>query len=72
MEKEIINQLKKLNSKLDILIALQMVEEAPKTLKEKIKLLTGLGAETSEIASILRIKSGHVSKEKSYLKRKNE
>jgi len=63
-------QLKKLNSKLDILIALQMVDEKPKQLKEKIKLLSELGAETSEIASILRTKSGHVSKERSLLKKK--
>jgi len=69
--KEVIDQLKKLNSKIDILIALQMVEDKPKQLKEKIKLLSDLGVETAEIASILRTKSGHVSKERSLLKKKN-
>lgn len=68
---EEIDQLKKLNSKLDILIALQMVEEKPKNLKEKIKLLNDLGAETSEIASILGITSSHAAKERSLLKKKN-
>ena len=65
-----IEQLKKLNSKIDILIALQMIEDKPKQLKEKIKLLSDLRVETAEIASILRVKSGHVSKEKSLLKNK--
>lgn len=69
--KEVIDQLKKLNSKIDILIALQMVEDKPKQLREKIRLLSDLGAETAEIASILRSKPGHVSKERSLLKKKN-
>ncbi len=33
-EKEVIEQLKKLNSKLDILIALQMVDEKPKKINQ--------------------------------------
>ncbi len=65
-------QLKKMNAKLDILIALQMVEEKPHVLREKIRLLSDLGAETQEIASILRIKPGHAAKEKSLLRKKNE
>jgi len=70
--KDVIEQLKKMNSKLDILIALQMVEEKPRMLKEKIKLLHELGAETSEIASILRIKRTHAAKERSILRRKKK
>lgn len=71
MTQEIVEQLKKLNEKIDILIALQMVEEKPKQLKEKIRLLSDLGAETAEIASILRTKPGHVSKERSLMKKKD-
>ena len=71
MTQEIIEQLRKLNSKLDILIALQMVDEKPKNIRDKIKLLDELGAQTSEIASILRIKPGHASKERSLMKKKN-
>ena len=70
-EETITEQLKKINSKLGILIALQMVEENPRNLREKIKLLIDLGAESAEIASILRISPKHASKEKSLLKKKN-
>jgi len=62
----------KINSKLDILIALQMVEEKPNKLKDKIKLLNNLGVESAEIASILGTSVGFVSKERSLLnKEKN-
>ena len=61
--------LKKMDSKLGILIALQMLEEKPKKLKDKIKLLHNLGAETAEIAAILNTSIGLVSKERSLIKR---
>lgn len=64
--------LEKINSKLGILIALQMVEEKPNKLKDKIKLLNNLGVESAEIASILGTSVGFVSKERSLLnKEKN-
>ena len=64
--------LEKINSKLDILIALQMVEEKPNKLRDKIKLLNNLGVESAEIASILGTSVGFVSKERSLLnKEKN-
>jgi len=69
--KDVIKQLKKMIEKLDILIALQMVEEKPKTSREKIRLLGELGASPIEIASILRVKPKYVSKERSLMKKKN-
>lgn len=39
MTQEIVEQLKKLNEKIDILIALQMVEEKTKTVKRKNKIV---------------------------------
>ena len=60
-----------INSKLSILIALQMIEKKPDALREKIKLLDNLGAETKEIASILGKNKGFIAKEKSVLKKKN-
>ncbi len=70
MTDEIIKKLEGINSKLGILIALQMIEEKPETFKDKIKLLSDLGVETSEIASILGTSPGHVAKEKSIAKRR--
>ena len=64
--------LKKIDSKLGTLIALQMVEEKPTKLKDKIKLLNDLGLENSEIASILGTSPGLVSKEKSLLNKKRK
>ena len=71
MNNETIEQLRKLNSKFDILIALQMIEDKPKNARDKIKLLHDLGADTNEIASILRIKASYAAKERSLLKKKN-
>ncbi len=68
---EFLKEIRKLNSKIGILIALQMVDEKPKNIRDKIKLLMELGAETGEIASILRISLGHAAKERSFLKKKN-
>ena len=64
--------LEKINLKLGILIALQMVEEKPDKLKEKIKLLHNLGIESAEIASILGTSVGFVSKERSLLNKEKK
>lgn len=61
--------LRKINSKLGTLIALQLIEEKPEKIREKVLLLTKLGLENQEIASILNISSHHVAKEKSLNKR---
>ncbi|MBI2105618.1 hypothetical protein HYT56_02140 [Candidatus Woesearchaeota archaeon] len=63
--------LKRIDSKLGALIALEMVEDKPNTNREKIKLLSDLGLSYNEIASILNVKPGYVSKEKALLKKKN-
>ena len=70
MEKEQIELLKKIDIKLGVLIALQMVEDQPERTREKIKLLSDLGLSYIEIASILNIPAGYVSKERSLIKRK--
>lgn len=64
--------LERINSKLGILIALQMVEEKPGKLKDKIKLLHNLGIESAEIASILGTSIGFVAKEKSLLNKEKK
>jgi len=63
--------LKRIDSKLGALIALEMVENKPTTNREKIKLLSDLGLSYNDIASILNVKPGYVSKEKALLKKKN-
>jgi len=61
--------LKEISQKLNVLIALQMVEEKPKNIKDKIKLLDELGASTLDIADILNISPNHAAKERSLLKK---
>ena len=61
--------LKEISQKLNVLIALQMVEEKPKNIKDKIKLLDELGASTLDIADILNIRKNHEEKERSLLKK---
>ena len=70
MEKEQIELLKKIDIKLGAIIALQMVEYKPEKTREKIKLLSNLGFGYTEIASMLNVPAGYVSKEKSLLKKK--
>lgn len=72
MDKLIVDKLSAINSKLGILIALQMIEEKPSKQKEKIKLLDELGIETAEIASILGTSPGLVAKEKSLIKKEKK
>jgi len=62
--------LESMNSKLGILIALQMMEDKPETNREKIKLLSDLGLKYTEVASILNVPAKYVSKEKSLMKKK--
>jgi len=70
MEKEQTELLKKIDMKLGAIIALQMVEDKPDKTREKIKLLSDLGFFYTEIASMLNVPAGYVSKERSLLKRK--
>ena len=71
MNEELTKLLKKIDVKLGALIALQMVEDKPSINREKIKLLSDLGLDYNEIASILNVQPGYVSKEKALLKKKN-
>ena len=70
MEKEQTDLLKKIDMKLGALIALQMVEDKPEKNREKIKLLSDLGFGYAEIASMLNVPAGYVSKERSLIKKK--
>jgi len=63
--------LKRIDSKLGALIALEMVEDKPSINREKIKLLSDLGLNYNDIASILNANPGYISKEKALLKKKN-
>lgn len=63
--------LEKIDSKLGILIALQMTEHRPETNREKIEILSNLGLKYREIASILNVSAKYVSKEQSLIKKKN-
>ena len=67
---EQIELLKKIDLKLGALIALQMVEDKPEKTREKIKLPSDLGFAYTEIASMLNIPAGYVSKERSLIKKK--
>ncbi len=69
-EKEI-EILKRIDSKLGALIALGMIEDKPSTNREKIKLLSDLGLNYNDIASILNANPGYISKEKALLKKKD-
>ena len=71
MEKEQIELLKKIDMKLGALIALQMIDDKPEKAREKIKLLSDLGFSYTEIASILNVPAGYVSKERSLIKKKS-
>ena len=71
MNKEETETLKRIDSKLGALIALEMVEDKPSTNRAKIKLLSDLGLTYKEIASILNITPNYVTKEKAFLKKKN-
>jgi hypothetical protein len=71
MNEQELEILKRIDSKLGALIALEMVEDKPSTNREKIKLLSDLGLNYNDIASILNANPGYVSKEKALLKKKN-
>ena len=71
MNEQELEILKRIDSKLGALIALEMVEDKPSTNREKIKLLSDLGLNYNDIASILNANPGYVSKEKALLKKKD-
>ena len=71
MNEQELEILKRIDSKLGALIALEMVEDKPSTNREKIKLLSDLGLNYNDIASILNVNPGYVSKEKALLKKKD-
>ena len=50
--------LKRIDSKLGVLIALEMMEDKPNTNRERIKLLSDLGLSYNDIASILNKRDG--------------
>lgn len=63
--------LERIDSKLGILIALQMTEYRSETNREKIEILSNLGLKYREIASILNVPAKYISKEQSLIKKKN-
>ena len=71
MNEQELEILKRIDSKIGALIALDMIEDKPSTNREKIKLLSDLGLNYNDIASILNANPGYVSKEKALLKKKN-
>ena len=71
MNEQELEILKRIDSKIGALIALDMIEDKPSTNREKIKLLSDLGLNYNDIASILNVNPGYVSKERALLKKKN-
>lgn len=63
-------ELEELNKKVDVLIALSILDKNIKT-NEKVILLGRLGLDNKDTSKILGISESHVRKEKSLRKRKN-
>lgn len=63
-------EFEELNKKIDVLIALSILDKNIKT-NEKVVLLERLSLDNKDISKILGISESHVRKEKSLMKRKN-
>lgn len=68
MTNELEKNLKEINSKLSVLISLQLLKENF-SVKEKVAILVRAGVDNQSISKILGISEKHVSKEKSLMKR---